>query len=803
MKMESLSFSGLIGQRWKIDPKEVFLWVLPSLLFSPGIFSDKAFFWGTILLQFIPWRHIALEIIKSGEIPLWNPYSGMGAPLLANYQSALLYPPSWGLLILEAIGGLQWSAIGQGVFLALHLGFCAVGMKRWLEALGVSSLGQVVGGMAFGLSGYLVSRASFQSILFSASWMPWIFLFTQRFLKSKGEMRRKEQFWLVLSIAMNLLAGHAQTSWYILWTATAWVIWKSLLIQTNRWQEAWWRLGKNLVLWGVTSGWAILIAAAQLLPTAEYLVNSQRGAGIDREIGLTYSFWPWRFLTMWMPNFFGNPAHGDYWGYANYWEDAVYSGSMALMLGIFALSKISQQSKDQPFDEHDRGVLKSAVLFWWLIGALAMFLALGKNLSFYPWLMDHLPGFDLFQAPTRVSLIAQFGLSVLAGIGIDLWEKPQGRVLYWTRLGTAGFLSMFIVSSAVYSQNRDFYPTILQSFRQFGGMGFLFGILLLLKPGESLSLPNTSNSSFNLLRWWKICVVAFWGIDLIWMGWGLNPVISIDVFTSSLLNPKPLSTLPLSERFFINADDEYTLKFERFFRFDTFRNFDDWVSLRQSMLPNLNLLDGLAMVNNFDPFVPARFANWMDVINEAYKKGDEPRYQRLLRMSCVKNLIKIEDEEGRLTVIEGEDRFEFYPCASPVRSASEALREVLINPEIGANWVVIESGVNMDKCLTPSDKVSQSIRVLSESANRIRVEVRTNQAGWLILKDTFYPGWAARVNGASKPIFPANSIFRAVQVEAGTNVVEIFYQPLSFVLGAMFSLLSLTALMLYRGFQKR
>ncbi|MFN3308215.1 MAG: YfhO family protein [Anaerolineales bacterium] len=773
------------------------------MLFSPGILSGKAFFWGTILLQFIPWRHIALEIIKSGEIPLWNPYSGMGAPLLANYQSALLYPPSWGLLILEAIGGLGWSAIGQGVFLALHLGFCAVGMKRWLEALGVSSLGQVVGGMAFGLSGYLVSRASFQSILFSASWMPWIFLFTQRLLKSKGEVRRKDRFWLVLSIAMNLLAGHAQTSWYILWTATAWVVWQSLLTEKGCWQERWRVVRWNMLSWGVTVGWAVLIAAAQLLPTGEYLLNSQRSAGIDREIGLTYSFWPWRFLTMWMPNFFGNPAHGNYWGYANYWEDAVYSGSMALLLGIFALGKRLQQSKDQPFDAHDRGVLKAAVLFWWLMGALAMFLALGKNLSFYPWLMDHLPGFDLFQAPTRISLIAQFGLALSAGIGIDLWEKPQGRVLYWTRLGTAGFLSMFIVSSAVYSQNRDFYPTILQSFQQFGGMAFLFGILLLLKPSESLSLPNASNSSFNLLRWWKICVAAFWGIDLIWMGWGLNPVISIDVFTSSLLNPKPLNTLPPSERFFMNAQDEYTVKFERFFRFDTFQNLGDWVSLRQSMLPNLNLLDGWAMVNNFDPFVPARFANWMEALNEAHESGDEQRYQRLLRMSCVKTVIELENDGVRLIAVDGEDRFQFYPCASPVRSASEALREVLINPEIGENWVVIEAGVSMEGCLAPSDKVSQSIRVLSESANRFRVEVRTAQKGWLVVKDTFYPGWTAWVNGEKKLIFPANSIFRAVQVEVGTNVVEIFYQPLSFVLGAVLSLLSLTALMLYRGFQKR
>lgn len=124
-----------------------------------------------------------------------------------------------------------------------------------------------------------------------------------------------------------------------------------------------------------------------------------------------------------------------------------------------------------------------------------------------------------------------------------------------------------------------------------------------------------------------------------------------------------------------------------------------------------------------------------------------------------------------------------------MRTANESLKAVLNDPEIGANRVIIETRDRTDGCSNPSVEVSPVIRVLSESANRIRVEIRTAQKGWLVVKDTFYPGWTARVNGLKEPIFAANSIFRAVQLGEGMNVVELSYQPLSFRLGAILSFL--------------
>jgi hypothetical protein len=59
------------------------------------LLSGEVFFWGLPSLQFYPWREYGFDLIRHGQLPLWNPYNGAGAPLLANYQSALLYPPNW------------------------------------------------------------------------------------------------------------------------------------------------------------------------------------------------------------------------------------------------------------------------------------------------------------------------------------------------------------------------------------------------------------------------------------------------------------------------------------------------------------------------------------------------------------------------------------------------------------------------------------------------------------------------------------------------------------------------------------
>src|SRR6201996_7699750 len=59
--------------------------------------------------QQYPWRQLAIDLENQSQLPLWNPYSFGGTPLMANFQSATLYPLNMFLMIFPfAIG---WSIL--------------------------------------------------------------------------------------------------------------------------------------------------------------------------------------------------------------------------------------------------------------------------------------------------------------------------------------------------------------------------------------------------------------------------------------------------------------------------------------------------------------------------------------------------------------------------------------------------------------------------------------------------------------------------------------------------------------------
>ncbi len=78
--------------------------------------------------------------------------------------------------------------------------------------------------------------------------------------------------------------------------------------------------------------------------------------------------------------------------------------------------------------------------------------------------------------------------------------------------------------------------------------------------------------------------------------------------------------------------------------------------------------------------------------------------------------------------------------------------------------------------------------VLREGPNRVIIQVNMAQSGYLVLTDTFYPGWRATVDGEAVEILPADHAFRAVGLEAGEHTVVFEYAPLSFRVGAWVSL---------------
>jgi hypothetical protein len=70
----------------------------------------------------------------------------------------------------------------------------------------------------------------------------------------------------------------------------------------------------------------------------------------------------------------------------------------------------------------------------------------------------------------------------------------------------------------------------------------------------------------------------------------------------------------------------------------------------------------------------------------------------------------------------------------------------------------------------------------------ISLEVQAASEGYVVLTDTYYPGWIATVDGQPAEVERADIMFRAVKVPAGQHRVEMRYQPQSFSLGSLIAI---------------
>ena len=91
----------------------------------------------------------------------------------------------------------------------------------------------------------------------------------------------------------------------------------------------------------------------------------------------------------------------------------------------------------------------------------------------------------------------------------------------------------------------------------------------------------------------------------------------------------------------------------------------------------------------------------------------------------------------------------------------------------------------------PLSRFPQKVQILSESNNRLDLQVNAEENSLLVLSDTYYPGWKAFVDGKETKIYRADYAFRALPLNAGTQRVEFVYDPMSFKLGAGVTILGI------------
>jgi uncharacterized membrane protein YfhO len=90
--------------------------------------------------------------------------------------------------------------------------------------------------------------------------------------------------------------------------------------------------------------------------------------------------------------------------------------------------------------------------------------------------------------------------------------------------------------------------------------------------------------------------------------------------------------------------------------------------------------------------------------------------------------------------------------------------------------------------LSPAiDPASESVTILNDDPDRIRLEASTDAPGLLMLSETYDPGWKAYVDGEQVEVLVADHLLRAVPLPAGEHVVELRYEPTSLKIGIAIS----------------
>jgi hypothetical protein len=368
----------------------------PPLYFLPALLDHLVLGPDDGMLFNVPLRVATAQIIKSGHLPLWNPYIFGGMPLLAAAQGGVLFPLNWFYLVFSPAVATDLMAISAYMVAAL-------GAYLYARRTGASVAGAVVTSLIWQGGGFLIGQISHINIVHTAAMLPWVLWALERYVSNGSRARGAV---LAMLVALQVFAGHQQATAYSLLLVVAYAIVMALADrQTRR------RYLTSLAF--TTAG--LLLAAVQIVPTAELLRNSPRALA-------TYDFFvsfsmPRRFVSTFVAPYImgggdGRLFRAPYLGQAFYTEYVAYAGMLAVMLMLVAL------------------VLRpdARTKFWAIAGLVCLLLALGSNapLHFYR-VIYNVPVLNLFRVPARHLMEVNFAIAVLAGRGLTSLAAMRDR----------------------------------------------------------------------------------------------------------------------------------------------------------------------------------------------------------------------------------------------------------------------------------------------------------------------------------------------------------------------------------------
>jgi hypothetical protein len=687
---------------------------------------------------FHPDMLVAREQLRKFELPIWNPYQGAGQPLLASQQTAPLYPLNWLAFVFPFWHALAWIAL-------LKVLLAGTGTFLFARALRLDVPAALLAAVAFAFSTYLTDWVAHpHSNVYVL--LPWLMLAANR-VAVRGAWR--DALLLACATGLSLLGGQPESSLLVFLPAAAWC-----LCRPTAAEDVAISVGRRAGLFAVGSLLGLGAAAVVLVPFAEILQHSQ---DVSRSGGPG----SWTIAqTFLLPEHWGRPdkfqlAGGPF----NYPERTGYFGTLPLLIGAMGL--VLRRRREQ--------------IFFVVLGVLA--LGLVVSIPVYSHLAAGAPGLSVINR-FRALIVCCFCGAMLAGFGL---QSVVEAVRAGKRRLVLGAVAGVTLPAAVWvAVHADFSAPLDPALSQLPVLGHD------RQPAAVVELAVA-------LRWWllaafglvliaaaavrprlasavAVAAIVITAVDLVTMDRGYIPAIA-----PAAANPAP----PPQIRYAQAHAGHYR------------------VGGGPGLEPNLAERFGLrgARIHAL-PALERRTQLWFELGGGGLLQRLTFASRKLASLFSVKYVFSGPDASGypgTRPVLPGlRVNLGALPRAwiayswTPAHGQADAMRRVARAKDL---TVPVLDGVPPPPAGAP--RGVDRVRFVADNDRMVVLDVQARRAGFLILGDTYYPGWQAKVDNEPVDVHAADVAFRAVSVPAGRHVVRFDYRPASVRIGGAVTVFAL------------
>jgi len=759
----------------------IFLLLCLIFFFHDIFFSGKSFLLRDLFCDFFRWRLYAKEALLSLNFPLWNHYSNMGQPFMANPQSAVFYPFHAIFLIMDPVWAMKLSIVFHIFISGLLMFQLARHLLSFTPAIFVA--------LTWMFNTHMIVQLEFHSVLTCITWMPLAVLQAIQIteivtfhLKHPVFQILKSIFKplaiIVLTLVIQFFAGNPQPLIFTLLIVCSYMIFIPIAHQNIRF------FGIQILIISIVGIFALGLVMPQLILTWELIPFSIRGHDIDP--GLTSgSVHPFHLITILLPYFWGVPGYfsqwlGKDWSLIEYWLGACYIGIPPLIMITLSLATPFLKS----FDNNQRQFLP--LLFFWIMGILGIVVSMGHYTPFYMFFYHVIPLFDRLRWPGNALCIPVFCFSVIAGYGFQwilyTYKHSESSHRTWANCILRLWFIIVLIAFILYLNINDscvlsFWKKYcdvqhilehqrigdMESFIVYLSFGLIF--LYLIRIVKTKYIPAYLFIGLLFINLYQVTDSLITYTDD--QTFRYAPQKTIKQLTTTDKNLRIHSTYGPVQQWLYGIDEPE--KFEWAMNAsvgDTWLPYHIRKTWGGGSLRLASVTQFYALLEKVPPDVLNRLA---DILNIGYVIHGAPLAEVLTSQTLKKvNLTKRTTALPRAFFVSNWQLTEYREKALPIMISKK------FNPRQQA---VIVSRLN-DDIPNPQQKQSlNSVLEIADNWNRTDIKVDTLDSSLLVLNDTWYPGWHAWVDGTEKPIYCVNAIFRGIFVEKGAHNICFVYKP--------------------------